>query len=147
MAIVMSALSLTDFLSDGNSNVCILERFLVKIATWKFDLEDLGQGQQNTISQCRYSMENVKIYKRHFFTFLIIHNVWPERTKVTHVNRQNQTHPHTDTNKPIAVGEILQSCLKSELNRDDMKNYKPVWNLTFLTKILAIIVHSQLINL
>ena len=34
-----------DFLSDGNSNVYIFQLLNVKTVTWKFDLQNLGQGQ------------------------------------------------------------------------------------------------------
>ena len=53
-------------------------------------------------------MENVKIYYRHFLTFLIFVKVRPVRTKVTDTDRQ----AHTETDKPIAIDEILQICLK-----------------------------------
>ena len=34
------------FLSDGNSNVCIFQRLLVKIALENFNLESVGQGHE-----------------------------------------------------------------------------------------------------
>ena len=44
------------------------------------------------------------------FTFWIFANVRPVRTKVT--DTHTQTHTHRETDKPIAIGEILQIFLK-----------------------------------
>ena len=98
-----------DFLSVGNSKVCIFQRWLVKITTWTNFRENLGKVHGVQFSQWRHSMANVKIYKH--FLFFIFAKVRPVRTKVIHTDRQTHTHTHTETDKPIAIGEILQFCL------------------------------------
>ena len=36
----------------------------------------------------------------------------PERTKVTYTHTETARHTYTETDKPIAIGEMLQICLK-----------------------------------
>ena len=60
-----------------------------------FEIENVDQGLGVQFSHRRHSMANVKIYKRHFFTFFIFAEIRPVRTKVT----DRQTNKQTDTQK------------------------------------------------
>ena len=53
----------------------------------------------------RVSMANVKICKRYFVTFFYFHY----SSNVT--DTYTETHVHTETDKPVAIDEILQICL------------------------------------
>ena len=82
-----------------------------KILTFQlFYLQKVGQGHGIQFSQLRYSMANVKIYKRNLFTFFIFAKV---RSAVTTVTNE-QT--HTETDKAMAIGKIA----------DLPKNYKRI---------------------
>ena len=64
-------LQIPDFLYDGNSNTCILQPILVKIASWKVDLENSGQGHVIEIRDLRHSIANINLHKsptEHFCT-------------------------------------------------------------------------------
>ena len=53
-------------------------------------------------------MADVKIYKRRFYIFIFA-KVWLMRTILT----QKHTQTDTEMDKPMAIGEILQICLKN----------------------------------
>ena len=50
-----------DFLSDGNTNVLIVHRLLVKYPLAKFDLVNLCQGHGVQNSQLIHSMANTRL--------------------------------------------------------------------------------------
>ena len=88
-----------DFLSNGDSNVCIFSIYLLKLPPENIDLENLGQGHGVQFSQWRHSMENIKIYKCCFYIF-ILSKVRSMRTKVADTHRDSQKHTQTETDKP-----------------------------------------------
>ena len=69
----------------------------------------VGKGHRVRFSHLHHSMANVEIYQCHFFTFVIFAKVWLMWTIL--IDR----HKHTETDKPMAIGEILQICLKNNL--------------------------------
>ena len=54
-----------DFLSDGNSNVCIFIAFTYQNSHLKMKLENLGLGHGLQHSQWSHSMANINLYKSH----------------------------------------------------------------------------------
>ena len=57
-------LQMPDFLSDGNSNVCIFRTLICQNSQFgKFDLENLGKGQGVQHSKWSSSMANIIPYK------------------------------------------------------------------------------------
>ena len=89
------------------ARIFVLDLIVLKMLTFRiFFTSKVGKGRGLELSQRRHLMANVKMYKSHFFTFLIFVNIRHVRTKVTD--------RHTDTviDKFLAIGEILQICLK-----------------------------------
>ena len=101
-------MQILDFLCDGNSNVCIFQRLLVKIATWKVWLWKFRSRSQIKIFAMTPFDGKCQDLQTSFFTFYIFIKVRPVRTKVIYTH----TEPRTETYMSIAIGEILQICLK-----------------------------------
>ena len=57
--------------------------------------------------------DNYENLQTSFFTFFSLAKVRPMRTILTY--RQTYTHTHTETDEPMAIGEILYKCLKPGL--------------------------------
>ena len=95
-----------DFLSDDNNNVCSFPTFTCKISTLKVLPSKFRQGSWSTTFTTGPFDGIYKMYKRHFYIFYL-------RQSTTYAHEHNrQTHTHRETNKPIAIDEILQICLK-----------------------------------
>ena len=90
-----------DYLSDENSNVCIFQPILIKIATWKFDLANLGQGNLVHHSQLCRSIANINLHKsntEHFCASsyrlreINILNFWPWKFRLrSHARKTGRT--------------------------------------------------------
>ena len=76
-------------------------------------------------------MANIKIYKR-LFTFFIFADVQHVVTKVTHTDIR--LHTYTEIDKLLAIGEILQFCLKA--------NYRQMLLLMSMVKLRALPMHN-----
>ena len=63
-----------------------------------FDVQKVGQGVQ--FSQLDHSMANIKIYKCDIFTVVIF--------AMRKILTDGQTQIHTETDKPMAIGKIVQ---------------------------------------
>ena len=91
-------------------------------------LPSKSQGHGVQFWQCRLSMANVKIYKRHFYILYFLYGMTcahdcnrqtdrqtdrqKDRQTDRHTYRQTDTHARAELDKPIAIGEILHICLK-----------------------------------
>ena len=83
---------------DSHTILCYLLPFLNS-----FELQKVGQGYVVQFSQCYHSTANVRINKdlQHIFVLaLTVSEIY-----------SRHTHTDTETDKPMAVGEILQICL------------------------------------
>ena len=76
-----------------------------------FDRENLGQGHGVRFFAMMEFDCKCQNLQTTFFIFLIFAMVRPVRMKVTYTHRHRST--HTETDKLIAIGKILQMCLKT----------------------------------